>query len=69
MSSSTGGHLAMYCDGRRKLKLGDFFVMLSHATEVEASRPPSWLGRKMFNGVARLARLFGAKPLPLVGAW
>jgi hypothetical protein len=61
--------LAVRFGGRRKMSLSDMLAMLAHATEVEASRPPSWFGRKMFGGMSRLARLFGAKPLPRVGAW
>lgn len=60
---------ALRLGGRRKLKLGDFFTMMAHITEVEASRPPSRLVRGLFGGMSRFARLFGARPLPRVGPW
>jgi mannose-6-phosphate isomerase-like protein (cupin superfamily) len=61
--------LAVRFAGRKKMGLGDFFTMLAHSAEVEASRPPSRFTRAVFNGMSRLARLFGARPLPRAGAW
>jgi mannose-6-phosphate isomerase-like protein (cupin superfamily) len=61
--------LAVRFGGRTKMTLRDFFTMLVHATEVEASRPPSRVTRAIFRGMSRVARLFGARPLPLAGRW
>jgi mannose-6-phosphate isomerase-like protein (cupin superfamily) len=55
--------LAVHCAGRRKMKLRDVFVMIVHAGEVNASRPPSKVGRAIFTGIGRLIRLFGVRPL------
>lgn len=60
---------ALRLGGRREMKLGDFFTMMAHITEVEASRPPSRVVRGVLGSMARLARLFGARPLPRAGAW
>ncbi len=61
--------LAVYVGGRRKMKLRDFFVMIVHAGDVHASRPPSKVGTAMMNGFGGFIRLFGVKPLARRGAW
>lgn len=61
--------LAVHCDGRRKMKVRDVFVMLVHADEVRASQPPSKVGRAVFSGLGRFIRLFGVKPLARVTGW
>lgn len=53
----------------RALKLSDFFVMIVHVGEVNASTPPSRVARGVMRAFARVFRLFGARPLPRVGAW
>lgn len=53
----------------RKLKLSDFFVMMVHVAEVQASRPPSAVALGIMKGFASVFRLFGARPLPRAGAW
>ncbi len=53
----------------RKLKLSDFFVMIVHVGEVNASTPPSRIGRGVMRAFAGVFRLFGARPLPRAGTW
>ena len=60
--------LALHISGR-KMKLSDFFVMIVHATEVNASSPPSRVGRGVMSALASVIRLFGARPLPRAAAW
>ncbi len=60
---------AVYCGGRRTLKLRDLFTMLVHASHVRASRPPSRVGAAVFNGLGRFIGLFGVKPLAPVDRW
>jgi mannose-6-phosphate isomerase-like protein (cupin superfamily) len=61
--------LALYCGGRRKMKLREMFKMIAHASEVRASRPPSRVGTAILFGLGRFIQLFGVKPLPIAGRW
>lgn len=61
--------LAFHCNGRRKMKLGDFFKMLAHVDEIRASVPPTRVARTIVFGLSKLVRVFGAKPLARRDAW
>jgi quercetin dioxygenase-like cupin family protein len=61
--------LAFHLEGRRSLRLADFLVMLAHAGDVGASRPPSAAAAAFFRALGRASRLLGARPLPRAGAW
>ncbi len=60
--------LAIRISGR-KMKLSDFFVMMVHVDEINASTPPSRVARGVLRAFARMFRLFGARALPRAGAW
>jgi len=61
--------LAFHCNGRRKMKFGDFTTMIAHVGVVRASVPPNKVAVAFMNGLSRLFRFFGARPLPLRDAW
>lgn len=61
--------LAMYCGGRRTMKLRETLTLLVHSSHVRASRPPSRFGAAVFGGFCRVIRLFGVRPLAPVGGW
>jgi len=61
--------LAHRLGGSTKMRLADLFTMIVHATEVEASAPPSRVGGAIMRGLAAVCRLFGARALPRAGAW
>jgi mannose-6-phosphate isomerase-like protein (cupin superfamily) len=61
--------LAFRCEGRRKMKLSDAFVMIVHATEINASRPRSGVAKAIVSGLSRFIRLFGVRPLARIERW
>ena len=61
--------LALRLGGRTNMGFRDFCVMVVHAVDVRASTPPSKAAAAIVNGLARLFRLFGARPLPRAAAW
>lgn len=61
--------LAFAFAGKPKLGIGDIATMIVHDVEADGSRPGSRVAHAVFRGVAWLARLFGARPLPRADAW
>lgn len=60
--------LAIYANGRRKMTLRAFTVVMAHLNAEPGSQPASKVGRVLMRGFTGMFRLV-AKPLPRAEAW